>query len=210
MIPGATLPKSVVSIGGRFGYTDQGQTPNTQLAVFDYGETLLVFEVRGLRTPRNVGNRQVFDKHASVEPLEWTSHEGVKSPTAARGPGGIFHNFIHAVRTRNTEDLDAHILEGHYSSALCHLANISFRLGTDAPFNKKSQALGDDKEVVEMLARLQDHLKDNGVKLDETTYRVGRKLEFDAANERFVNDDEANALLTRPARPPFVVPEQVA
>src|SRR5262249_43618737 len=35
-IPGATLPRRVVSVGGRFGYLDQGQTPNTQIAVFDY------------------------------------------------------------------------------------------------------------------------------------------------------------------------------
>ena len=32
VIPGATLPKSVVSLGGRFGYTDQGETPNTQIS----------------------------------------------------------------------------------------------------------------------------------------------------------------------------------
>ncbi len=48
MIPGATLPKSVVSLGGRFGYSDQGETANSQIALFDYGDTQLIFEVRGL------------------------------------------------------------------------------------------------------------------------------------------------------------------
>ena len=43
-------PKSVISLGGRFGYTDQGETPNTQIAVFDFGDTQLIFEVRGLKT----------------------------------------------------------------------------------------------------------------------------------------------------------------
>ena len=47
-IKGATLPTKVWSLGGRFAYEDQGQTPNTQMAVFEYGDTLLVFEVRGL------------------------------------------------------------------------------------------------------------------------------------------------------------------
>src|SRR5262249_24715882 len=49
-IPGATLPRSVISLGGRLGHKqpDQGQTPSSQLALFDYGDTLLVFEVRGL------------------------------------------------------------------------------------------------------------------------------------------------------------------
>ncbi|MDB5171359.1 MAG: Inositol 2-dehydrogenase, partial [Phycisphaerales bacterium] len=43
-----TLAPRVMSIGGRFGYDDDGQTPNTQFAVHDYGDSLLIFEVRGL------------------------------------------------------------------------------------------------------------------------------------------------------------------
>ena len=55
VIPGATLPKSVISLGGRFGYNDQGETPNTQIAIIDYGETQLIFEVRGLKTDKYHG-----------------------------------------------------------------------------------------------------------------------------------------------------------
>src|SRR5256885_10195193 len=44
------LPRSVVSIGGRFGYVDDGETANTQLCVFAYGDRELIFEVRGLPT----------------------------------------------------------------------------------------------------------------------------------------------------------------
>jgi predicted dehydrogenase len=40
-IKGATLPTKVWSLGGRFAYADQGQTPNTQMAVFEYGDALL-------------------------------------------------------------------------------------------------------------------------------------------------------------------------
>src|SRR4029079_673900 len=50
MIPGATLPKSVVSFGGRIGYKDQGETARTQVAVMDFGDTQLIFEVRGLKS----------------------------------------------------------------------------------------------------------------------------------------------------------------
>src|SRR5262249_31851503 len=50
-IAGATLPRSVISVGGRFGYSDQGETPNTQVSIFDYGPTQLIFEVRGLPSP---------------------------------------------------------------------------------------------------------------------------------------------------------------
>lgn len=48
MIPGAVFPKSVISLGGRIGHKDQGQVPSSQLAMFDYGDTKLIFEVRGL------------------------------------------------------------------------------------------------------------------------------------------------------------------
>ena len=57
MIPEATLPKSVVSLGGRFGYKDQGQTPNTQVAVLDYGGPQLIFEVRGLKAGGYLGEK---------------------------------------------------------------------------------------------------------------------------------------------------------
>ena len=128
-----------------------------------------------------------------------------------RGPGkGHFGNFIAAVRSRKVEDLNADILEGHYSAALCHLANISYRLGEEVPFSKSTRAFGDDKEAYETLDRMEEHLKDNGVALDGLNYRLGRKLTFDAATESFVGDPEANQLLTRPYRAPFVVPDRMA
>jgi len=46
-----TLPNTVTSCGGRLGYDDDGNTANTQIAVYDYDDAQLVFEVRGLRTP---------------------------------------------------------------------------------------------------------------------------------------------------------------
>jgi len=42
------LPRHTLSIGGRLGYDDDGETPNTQIVVHDYAEAPLVFEVRGL------------------------------------------------------------------------------------------------------------------------------------------------------------------
>ena len=46
------------------------------------------------------------------------------------------------------------------------------------PFNKKTGAFGDDKAAYETLARMEEHLKDNGVVLDGLNYRLGRKLDF--------------------------------
>lgn len=230
IIPGATLPKSVQSLGGRFGYSDQGQTPNTQISVMDFGDTQLVFEVRGLKTGdylgEKIGNIAHFEEGVvapgkgrkgglAFYPKGKTDGPGEPLPTTAaskRGPGGGNHfaNFIAAVRSRKTSDLNAEILEGHFSAALCHLANISYRLGSEVPFNPRTKAFGDDKTVYETLGRMEEHLSaGNGVKLDGLNYKLGRKLTVDAAGESFVGDPEANKLLTRVYRKPFVVPEKI-
>src|SRR5262249_29513799 len=98
-IPGATLPRSVISLGGRFGPADRGETPNTQIAVFDYGQTQLIFEVRGLSTPayrgQSVGN--VFHLEEGViagttfYPRGGTESAPLPQVQATRGPGGRDH-----------------------------------------------------------------------------------------------------------------------
>ncbi|MHB1036619.1 MAG: Gfo/Idh/MocA family oxidoreductase [Pirellulales bacterium] len=219
-IPGATLPKSVVSLGGRFGYKDQGETPNTQIAIFDYGETQLIFEVRGLKTKPygelggGVGNSYHLEAGTIYDETFYPKGSGKPAPLpkvkATRGPGGgHFANFIVAVRSRKREELNAEVLEGHYSAAHCHLANISYRLGEKVTFDPKTK-FADNKDACDALARAEEHLKDNRVQLEGLEYTLGRKLTFDAAAEKFVGDEEANKLLTRPARPPFVVPEKVS
>jgi predicted dehydrogenase len=219
-IPGATLPKSVVSIGGRFGPQDHGQTANTQICIYDYGDTQLIFEVRGLKTDeyhgQKVGNVYHYEEgvlaggkfypKGSTEPTKLDFE-----PELKRGPGGDhFGNFIAAVRSRKADDLNADILQGHYSAALCHLGNVSYRLGQDVPYDAQRKAFGDNQAAAETLARMNEHLKDNGLKVEELTYRVGRMLKFDASAEKFIDDSEANSLLTRNYRAPFAVPDRVA
>jgi predicted dehydrogenase len=217
MIPDATLPTSVVSLGGRFGYEDQGETPNTQVAVMDFDGTQLIFEVRGLETEpyrdQKVGNILHYEEGVVVGNRFYPGGEGDGEPLpeveASRGPGkGHYGNFIEAVRSRKQDDLNADILEGHYSSALCHLANISYRLGVPESFGSIGGAIGDDDRAAEAIDRMCEHLKDdNGLTLDGMQYILGRRLRVDTEAERFRDDDEANALLTRTYRPPFVVSE---
>ena len=214
-IDGATLPKSVISVGGRFGYTDQGQTANTQLAIFDYGETQLTFEVRGLNCPRKVGNSFVMEEgviaNGQFFPKGGKKAESLPNVKFSLGPGsGHFGNFIAAVKSRNSKDLNADVLEGHYSSALCHLPNISLRLGEQVPFNKKTQTFRGNPVASEAFASMEEHLsKENGVKLEQTTYHLGRLLKIDAKSETFMGDKDANSMLTRNYRKPFVVPEKI-
>ncbi len=218
-IANATLPRSVISVGGRFGYTDQGETPNTQISIFDFGATQLIFEVRGLRTERYRGQMigNLFHlEGGTIAGNQFFPKEGGKPvalPKVAplpRGPGGGDHfaNFIAAVRSRRVQNLNADILEGHFSAALCHLANVSYRLGENTTFNPRTKAFGDNKQAYETLARMESHLTGNGLKLDGLRYRVGRRLTIDPKTERVSNDAQANALLTRQYRKPFIVPER--
>ncbi len=139
-----------------------------------------------------------------AEPLPKVEAKPDKVPA-----GDHFGNFIDCVRSRKVEDLNADIAVGHVSAGLCHLANISYRLGKDESFNPRTGSVSGNDFASETLARMQEHLKENGVKLDDVKLRVGRKLEFDGQAERFKNDPEADALLTRKYRPPFTVPDKV-
>jgi hypothetical protein len=125
------------------------------------------------------------------------------------GGGDHFGNFIRAVRSRRREDLKADIQEGHLSSALCHLANISYRLGRPAPFQPRNGVFNGDADANETLARTEEHLRDNMIPLERTNLTVGRRLTVDTQTETFVNDAEANRQLTREYRKGFEVPTRI-
>jgi predicted dehydrogenase len=222
-IKDSTLPKSVWSLGGRFipgeeMLKDQGQTPNMQMAVFDYGDALLLFEVRGLvgknNVPSNVSN-EFYTTEGVIRGGKFYPNNGGEAVSVKgegrklAGNGDNFAAFIEAMRSRKPEDNNADAETAHYSAALCHLANISYRLGTTAKFDQQSKSLGDNKQVVESFEAIRENLKAVDVKLDGLEYQVGRQLTLDSMAEKFVGDDEANALLTRKYRKPFIVPEQV-
>jgi predicted dehydrogenase len=210
------LPKSVLSIGGRFGYVDDGETANTQICFFDYGDCHLIFEVRGLPSKDLQGAKVGNIFYGSDGYLVCPSYDSgvVFSPKGEKietfkGGGDHYGNFVASVRSRKHTDLNADIVEGHLSSALCHLGNISYRLGSLVPFSTKAKAFGDDKETLESFRRMQEHLHDNKVPIDEGQYRLGRSLAINQKTEGFVNDKEADALLTREYRKGFEVPAKL-
>jgi hypothetical protein len=127
------------------------------------------------------------------------------------GPGGEhFENFIAAVRSRKVEDLNAEIAEGYLSSACCQLGNISYRLGQQVAGTTKPDVLGRHEEIARSWDKVLETVKGSiGLDVSKGTYQLGPMLTFNPERERFVKNKEANALLTRPYRAPFVVPEQV-
>jgi hypothetical protein len=193
-----------------------------QMAVFEYGDVLLVFEVRGLvdkpadsqfkfkvtneyyTTEGMIANRKFYPKDGGAP-------QDLEQFDVKVAPGGPWGSFLQAVRTRNVSGCNADVEVGHHSCSLIHAANASFRLGKQVPFDANSKKLGDNREVVETFDNITRNLVGVGVMLDGASYQLGRRLTLDAQTERFTGDgaEQANAFLTRNYRAPFVVPEQV-
>jgi predicted dehydrogenase len=164
------------------------ETPNIQTSIFKYGDgKILEFETRGRYTNRessadiSVGNMfygtegylEIKDEAArpwkafrrrEKEPFAGSKEETDSTKQAQDILAQHFSNFLDAIRSGKDETLNSDIVEGHYSSALPHLANIS--------------------------------------------YRLGRELTFKGDYEKFANDSEADTLLTRVYRKPYIVPEE--
>ncbi len=208
------LSQSVLSYGGRYGYEDAGETANTQVVIHNYGDRSLVFEVRGLRTKDLKGAKVGVIYEMPEGYVVMSSYSGGaafdkngKKIREFSGEGDHFANFLKAVRSRKVEDLYADIEEGHLSSALCHMGNISYLLGQNVPVDEaleRIEAVGSSDNEKETYQRTLEHLKENQALPSEIT--VGAHLVFDPKTETFPGNEKANELLTREYRRPFVVP----
>ncbi|HEV8543074.1 MAG TPA: Gfo/Idh/MocA family oxidoreductase [Verrucomicrobiae bacterium] len=218
------LSPRVFSIGGRLGYEDDGQTPNTQIVYHDYPEAPLIFEVRGLPSEASAGRKMDQYKGADVGNVIECEGGHVLIPNYSsaivydkdgqqikkfEGGGNHFQNFLEAVRSRKRQELHAEILEGHLSSALCHTGNISYRLGQQKSPDEIREAIKDDKEAAETFGRMQEHLAANEIDLKKNPATLGVFLKMNPNLERFIDNDDANKMLKRDYRKPYVVPDRV-
>jgi len=209
------LGRAVISYGGRLGYNDAGQTPNTQVCIFDFGDKTIVAETRGLKTaPFRAGieGSTIFEgTQGFIAGSSLFDPDGKLVKTFEGRNENHFANFLAAVKSRKREELKAEILEGHQSSALCHIGNISWRLGRAASPAELRSELGKLKvheNVLATLDRTAQHLRDNQVDLAKTPLILGPLLHLDPAREAFLNSPDASALLTREYRKPYVVPTE--
>ncbi len=235
------LPRHTLSIGGRLGYEDDGDTPNTQVIIHDYVTAPLIFEVRGLPAKPDTAPAKptgldpaeaaaaaagTMDKYRGVSIGNVIDCEGGAIVTSTyfaaqaydrdgkllkefKGQDKHMANFIDVVRSRKTADLRGPIGEGHVSSALCHLGNISHQLGRAAPEGELREKIKGDAPLAEAYGRMTEHLAANQVDLPKTPLTLGAPLAIAPAAERFSGENAAaaNALLTREYRAPFVVPQ---
>ena len=163
------MPKAVSCSGGQLFYDDDHETPDTQIATFEYDDVYLMFEMR-LWTPyphEGHDNGNIFygdNGKMSIGRKGWqvTFKDGEAGPGGPRGGGSHIANFIKAVYSRKVSDLNADVEVGHCSAALCHMANIAIW--------------------------------------------IGRRLRFDAHQEQFIEDAEANTYLSKQYRKGFELP----
>ncbi|MCH5375436.1 MAG: Gfo/Idh/MocA family oxidoreductase [Planctomycetes bacterium] len=225
------LPPRAMSLGGRFAFNDDGQTANTQIALLDYEPAPIICEVRGL--PERQGSNKMDSLRAVTTGIIVQCERGyyksgggssavydnddqkIKEFTDRRDPAeresAHQANFIEAVRSRNTGDLNAEIRDGHYSAALCHMANVSYRLGRESKPEALIEATKASPEWSDAFERFGDHLAANGIDLAKTPATLGPWVTMDSDSEQFAGDfaEEANAISHRKYRAPFVVPDLV-
>lgn len=214
MLMGLTgLGKSVISIGGRFGYEDAGETPNTQIVAHDFDDVTIVQEVRGLKSdPFSKQFKAGWIVHGTdgfIAEESLFDRDGKLVQTFKGESENHFANFIKAVRSGRREELNADIVEGHQSTSLCHVGNISYRVGRPESVDEITASLDRHPlhdDVSRTFARMVEHLRSRGVDLDKTPLTLGELLTIDNENESFVDHAKANSLLARTYRKPFELP----
>jgi len=141
------------------------------------------------------GGRVVVPDYNSAKAFDKDGRE----ITRFSGSHSHFENFIRAVRSRRESDLNASIVEGHRSTRLCHMSNISYRVGaSEAPAVIREQIKG-DKNALATFERMTEHLAANGVDLEKTPATLGAVIKTEAAG-KIVGNDQALTLLRRTPR----------
>ena len=186
------LPRRVRCLGGRFAVDDAAETPNTQLTLVDYPGLPMLVENRNL--PAKAGQK-AMDAFRGIREgfaldCEGGSFVGLRGGGAIYdregkrvrqfpGEGGGRHlaNFLDAVRSRRAADLTAPLAEGHASSAVCHLGNLSWRLGRADSLAACHEAVRAHAGAAEVVDQLAGHLKANQLDLGQARFRVGPWLE---------------------------------
>ncbi|MGI6418128.1 MAG: Gfo/Idh/MocA family protein [Thermoguttaceae bacterium] len=220
------LPRRVISVGGRFNADDAANVPNTQVIYYDFPAAPLIYEVHNLPTAkRHMATPEAFRANMP-------DFRGVRTGVAIDCEGGYlsipdcvaydkggkkiasfsggedhFENFIGAVRSGRREDLRAEVLEGHVSTSVTHLGNISYRVGNRATAAEIRRAIGGVAPLGAAFDRLLEHLAAHEIDVDKPTVTLGQWLAIDADHERVLDHEKANALVKGTYREPYVVPE---
>ncbi len=175
-------PEKVQSMGAKLIFDDAKETPNFQTSVFRYrGRSAFIeYSIRngfsnseggiGETIPFTLGDRR--DAHSLIfygsEGFmlipDYISYHTFLGRDRKPGPKRVgsgppdaniphLRNFLAAVRSRNSSVLNAGVEEGARSTALCHLANIAYRVGRTLAIDPRSGSILGDEEAVQLTTR---------------------------------------------------------
>lgn len=218
----------VLSIGGRVGYEDAGDTPNTQTVLHDYPGAPIIFETRGLPRSKEFQEGDLWGKNMDefrgsrvgvivqcengyVVIPNYTSvsafHPDGSVLRSWEADGDHFGNFIGALQHQDATMLNAPVMEGHVSSALCHTGNLSHRYGHRSTSQEVLKAVESEHPVFrESVDRMLAHLQANGVDTSSQPALVlGAAIDMDPATETVIDNEGANAGLSRACRKGFEI-----
>jgi len=196
-----TMPLRVVSGGGRLGWDDVGDSPNTHFAYYDTGDVPLILDVHNLPMKKGTRAGDVWEKYRTKAFLCIMCENGYYA--GGRGGGGAYdydgkkiknfpgdgggshaQNFIDAVRARDSSILNAPVEETHYSTAWCHMANNSYMLGSDFTPEEAKEAVESYKPWQEVVEGFYEHLDANEIDPDKADIKLGPMLEVDPQTEQ--------------------------
>ncbi|MDO5565035.1 MAG: Gfo/Idh/MocA family oxidoreductase [Planctomycetia bacterium] len=223
--PGIKHPQNVHFFGTRIvdapkrQFKDQGETPTVQIGSYDFDGIPMVFESCNLKGKDWVPY-ETLRLHTDQGYIEngwfYPDNKGEKVRVEAEYtppyPGGQFGNLVSAIQNGKPNEINAPIAEGHYSTSVCHLGNIAYRLGKPASLSQCRSAMLDHPIMQETLDRVLGNIRNIFSTLNienEIPWQLGEKISINNETEQFDGNDAANALLSRQARAPFVVPENV-
>ncbi len=171
-------PTKIRSVGGYFGPEASQETPDMQTSLFEYADGMILeFGTRGEFT-NDEGTQKIGNLFYGSNGWLWLDGDGRKwqsylGPKNEKGAGAEappetggsdplvltsieyphYQNFVDAIRANDPKILTCDALEGHLSSSLPHLANISYRVGRALVFDGKSETFVDDKKADRLLTR---------------------------------------------------------
>ena len=183
-------PVSVSSIGGYFGPPASQETPDTHTSIFEYADgALFEFATRGEAT-NDEGTQRIGNLFYGTEGWLWIDGDGRK-----------WQSYM-GRRNEKGKGTEIPASEGGSDPIMpTSQEGPHYRNFVDAI------KAGDEKVLTCGIE--EGHLSSALAHMANIAYRTGRKLKFDGKTEKFVGDAEADKLLTRPYRAPFVIPEKV-
>jgi len=220
------MPKRILTGGGRLLWDDGevAETPNVHFAYFETGSVPVLFDLSNVplkpgsdAAPAYMGTRSGYTVHC-----EGGRYSGGRGGGAAydsegkrirkfngNGGGGHVENFVEAVRERKRSILNADVLQGHFSSAWCELANVGYRVGSSYGQEDALAVNGANAAWSELLAEANRRLGPHDLSLTSPGIALSPLLELDEASERFVGPlaENANQYLLRDYRPGYELPE---